>query len=101
MPRSGMFRFLRSKSGMLCFFCQFISNHCACRKPTTLQVGKPHEYTAGRQICCLSRASCVIGVVSGPSMVSVVFRLVRSWLFCNSGFWLRLFVARYWLADVG
>ena len=34
-------------------------------------------------------------------MVSVVFRLVRSWLFCNSGFWLRLFVARFWLADVG
>ena len=34
-------------------------------------------------------------------MVSVVFRLVRSWLFCNSGFWLRLFVTRFWLADVG
>ena len=35
------------------------------------------------------------------SMVSVVFRLVRSWLFCSSGFRLRLFVARFWLADVG
>ena len=29
----------------------------------------------------------MIIVVSGPSMMSVVFRLVRSWLFCNSGFW--------------
>ena len=46
-----------------------------------------------RQICCLSRASGVIAVVSGPSMVSVVFRLVR--------FWLRLFDARFWLANVG
>ena len=34
-------------------------------------------------------------------MVSVVFRLVRSWLFCDSGFWLRLFIAGSWLADVG
>ena len=51
-------------------------------------------------MCCLSRASGVIVVVSGRSMVSVVFRLVRSWLICNSGFWLRLFVARFWLADV-
>ena len=40
-------------------------------------------------------------VVSGASMVSMVFRLVRSWLFCSSFFWLRLFVARFWLADVG
>ena len=53
------------------------------------------------QMCCLSRASGVIVVVSGPSVVSVVFRLVRSWLFRNSGSWLRLFVARFWLADVG
>ena len=98
--RSGMFRFFLSKSGMLCF-CQFISNHCVCRNPTTLQIGNTHEYTVRRQICCLSRASVVIVVVSGPSTVSVVFRLVRSWLFCNSGFWLRLFVARFWLVDVG
>ena len=53
-----------------------------------------------RQICCLSRASGVIVVVSGHSIVSVVFRLVRCWLFCSRGFWLRLFVARFSLAEV-
>ena len=100
--RSGMFRCFWVKKGMLCFcFCQFISNHCVCRNPTTLQIGSAHQCTVRCQICCLSRASGVIAVVSGPSMVSVVFRLVRSWLICNSGFWLRLFVARFWLADVG
>ena len=50
-----------------------------------------------RQMCCLSRASGVVVVVSGPSLVSVVFRLVRARLLCN---WL-LVVARFWLADVG
>ena len=57
--------------------------------------------TVWHQLCCLSRASDVMVVVSGPSMVSVVFRVVRSWSFCSSGFWLRLCVARFWLADVG
>ena len=60
-------------------FCWFIINHSVCRKRTTLQIGNTHEYTVRRQICCLSRASSVIVVVSGPSMVSVVFRPVRSW----------------------
>ena len=82
-------------------FFQYIRNHCVCRKHTTLQIGTTHEYTMRCQTCCLSRASGVIVVVSGPSMVSVVFRLVRSWLFCASGFWLCLFVARFWMADVG
>ena len=92
--RSGMFVF-GTKKRYVVFFCQFIGNHCVCRNLTA------HEYTVRCQICCLSRASGVIVVVSGPSMVSVVFRLVRSWLFCNSAFWLRLFVTRFWLADVG
>ena len=39
-----------------------------------------------RQKCCLSRASGVTVVVSEPSMVSVEFRLGRSWLFRSSGF---------------
>ena len=47
----------------------------------TLQIGNTHEYTGRRQICCLSRASGVSVVVPGPSVVSVGFRLVRSWLF--------------------
>ena len=59
---------------------------------TTAANSRPVCRTRGRvrcQICCLSRSSDVIVVVSGPSMVSMVFRLVRSCLFCNSGFWLR------------
>ena len=98
--RSGVFLF-GTKKGYGLFFCQFISNHCVCLNLTTLQIGTTHEHTVRCQICCLSRASGVIVVVSGPSLVSVVFRLVRSWLFCNSGFWLRLFVTLFWLADVG
>ena len=71
MPRSGMFRCLRQKSGMLCFFGrgQFISNHCACRNQTTLQIGNTHEYAVRRQICCLSRASC--GIVEHVAASSV------------------------------
>ena len=92
--RSGMLVFWTKKRYVV-FFCQFICNHCVCRNLTA------HEYTVRCQICCLSRASGVIVIVSGPSMVSVVFRKVRSWLFCNSAFWLRLFVTRFWLADVG
>ena len=62
------------------FFCQFIINHGVLSQ-TTLQIGNTHGYNVRRQKCCLSRASGVIVVASGPSMVSVVFRLVRSWLF--------------------
>ena len=68
---------------------------------TTLQIGNTHEHTVRCQICWLPRASGDIVVVSGPSMVSVAFRLERSWLFCSSDFWLCLFVARFWLVDVG
>ena len=87
MPTRGIFFFQKMEC---CVFFLFIINHCVCRNQTTLQIGNTHEYTVQRQICCLSRTSCVRVVVSGPSMVSVVFRLVRSWLFCNSGFWLRV-----------
>ena len=66
---------------------QVIRNHCVCHNPTTLQIGNMHEDTVPCQICGLSRASGVVVVVSGPSAVPVVFRLVRSWLLCNSGFW--------------
>ena len=48
------------------------------------------------QICCLSRASGVIDIV----LVCQVFRLVRSWLFCNSRCGFRLFVARFWYVEV-
>ena len=89
------------KDGTPAVFYQFINNHCVCRNPTTLQIGNTHEHTVRRQTCCLSRACGVFVVVSGPSTASMVFRLVRSWLFCSSGFWWRLFVACFWLADVG
>ena len=74
---------------------------CVCCSDTTLQIGNTHEYTVWRQKCCLSRANGVIAVVSGPSMVSVVFRLVRSWFLQQWLLVARLFVARFWLADVG
>ena len=59
-------------------FCQFGINVCVCRNQTTVQSGNTHEYTVRRQIRCLSRASGAMVVVSGPSMVSVGFRVVRS-----------------------
>ena len=61
-----------------------------------------HDNTVRRQICCLSRASGVIVVVSRPSMVSVMFRLVRSWLFCSGGFRLRVCSSHVsgWLTSV-
>ena len=88
---------------MLCCFFHFVSNHCVCRNRPTLQIGNTHEYTVRRQICCLSRASGVIVVVSGRSMVSVVFRLVRPGLFCSSGFWLRVCSSHVsgWQTSVG
>ena len=63
---------------MLCFFFgQFISNHCGCRSPTTLQIGKMHEYTVRRQMCCLPRASGVVVVVS-PNVALMV--ILQQWL---------------------
>ena len=48
-------------------------------------VEAPHSISFVKsQICCLPRASGVSVVASGPTMVSVVLRSVRSWLFCNS-----------------
>ena len=40
VPRGGMWYVV-----LLLVFCQFISNHCVCRNPTTLQFGNTHEYT--------------------------------------------------------
>ena len=71
--------------------------HCVSRRHITLQIGTKHEYTVRCQTCCLSRAKwrhcCRFWALHG---LRVVFRLVRSWLFCSSGFWWRLFVARLW-----
>ena len=50
------------------FFCWFIVNHGVCRRHTTLQIGTTHEDTVRCQICCLSRASGLVVVGSGPSM---------------------------------
>ena len=62
------FVFFRSKSGMLWLFFHCLPvNHCVCRNQTTLST--THEYTVRRQIGCLSRASDVIVVVSGPFML--------------------------------
>ena len=94
-------RFVFNKKWYVVFFCQFISNHCVCRNPTTLQIGNTHEYTVRRQMCCFSRASGVIVVVSGPPWC----QWCSDWcaLGCSAAvaFGLRLFVARFWLAEVG
>ena len=104
VPKGGMFLRFRPKWYVVFFpffdssssIIVFVADTHFCRSATST------KHTVRRQICCLSRASGVIVVVSGPSMVSVVFRLVRSWVLCNSGFWLRLFVARFlgWLTLV-
>ena len=78
-PEVVRFVFL-TKSGML----YFLPVH-----QQSLRLSQPDNFEdrqharIHRQICCFSRASGVIVLVSGPSMVSVVFRLVRSWLFCR------------------
>ena len=71
----------------------FIVNHSVCRRHTTLRIGNTREDTVRRHTCCLSRASGVMVVVSGPCIDSMVFRLARSWWLCSSSFWLRPFVA--------
>ena len=58
-------------------------------------------FVATRQLCRSAIRTNTPCGVSVLLVMSVVFRLVRSWLFCNRGFWLHLFVARFWLADVG
>ena len=64
------------------------------------------RHTVESLSCCARYVASHVQValwlsVSGPSMVSVAFRLVRSWLFCSGGIWLRLFVARFQLDEVG
>ena len=87
VPKKGVCFGVRPHCGMLCLFlifCEFNINHCVCRRTRNLA---DRQHTVRRETCCLSRASGVVVVVSGPSMVSVVFRLVRSWSFCcSSGF---------------
>ena len=78
--------FFFTKKCLFFHFSQFRNNRYVCRRHTTLQIGNTHEHTVRCQMCCLPRASGDIVVVSGRSMVSVVFRLVRSWLFCSSDF---------------
>ena len=97
-----MFRCVRSKKWYVVVIFHFYGRSSSINAfgHTTLQSGNTYEPTVRRQTCCLSRASGVIVVVSGRSIVSVVFRLVRSWLFCSCSFWLRVFVARFWLVEV-
>ena len=75
---------------------------CVCRNQTTLQIG-----TTERIHCA---ASDMLVVTLQASFLSSLLGLPWSqWcsdgcalgLFCSSGFWLRLFVARFCLADVG
>ena len=89
LSNSGLFRFFDQKAVfcvlfLFIWFLQFI-------------IRNTHEYTVRRQTCCLSRASGVIVVVSGPSMVSsgvpigailVVSAAVAFGCVC--------FVARFW-----
>ena len=72
------------KSGMLCFFVAFSSSIIAFVTDTPLQIG-----TVRRQLCCLSRASDVMVVVSalhGLSGVPIGALLValQQWLLVAS-----------------
>ena len=99
--RSGMFRFFDQK--VVCCVLFFPILQCSLRLP------QPNNF-ADRQYARIHRAASDLLLVTcnwryccrfWASMVSVVFRLVRSWLSYNGGFWLRLFVTRFWLAEVG
>ena len=85
--KSGMFRFFRRRSRMLCFFfqnlCQAIINHRVCRSQTILPIGKTHEYTVRRQICCLLRYCCRFWALHDVSGVPIGALLVvlQRWLF--------------------
>ena len=93
---------------VVCFFIFFFF-FSSFDSTTTLRFSQTHNF-ADRQFARTHRAaSDLLSVTckwcccchSWVSMVSVVFRLVRSWLLCSSGFGLHLFVALFWLAEVG
>ena len=83
-----MFLFLRQKWYDV-FFCQFISNHCVCRRHTTLQIGTTHEHTVRSQMCCLSSARGVIVVTSelpglGGVPIGALLAVLQQWLLVAS-----------------
>ena len=73
----------------------FVATEQLCRLAT-----RTNTLAASDMLLCYVQVALLLWF-PGPSIVSVVFRLVRSWLFCSNGLWLRLFVARFWLAEVG
>ena len=89
-PRSGMFRVFSIDNVVCCVFSSssvliaFVATRQLCRWAIRTNT------QCGSQICRLSRASGVIVVVSGPSMVSVVFRIgallvvLQQWLLVAS-----------------
>ena len=100
MPKSGMLRFFRSKSGVLWVF-HFLPVH-----HQSLRFSQPRNFADRQYARIHSAASRYVSrhvqvgflfSLLGPPWCQGVFRLVRSWLFFGSGFWLRLFVARFWL----
>ena len=53
-----------------------------------------------RYVACHVQVALLLSFL-GPPWSHWCSDLVRSLLFCSSGFWLRLFVARFWLVQVG
>ena len=46
--------------------------------------------------CGVRYSACHVVLVETAFMVSMALRLLHSWLSCSNGFWLRLFIARFW-----
>ena len=69
---------------------QFISNHCFVATPPLCRSTIRTKARAPSDMLPVTCKWCYCLSFLGPSMVSVVFRVVRSWWFCNGGFWLRV-----------
>ena len=98
VPRSGRLWFFDEQVGMLCFL--FANSSVIIAFVATRQHARIHRAVSDMLLHHV-QVVLLLSFLGPPCMVSVVFRLVRSWLCCNKGFWLRLFIARFRLADVG
>ena len=90
--------FFRHQYGMLCFFfilfassssiIAFVADTQLCT--SAIRTNTP---CGARYVACHAQVELLLSFLGPPWSQ---WCSVRSWLFCNNGFWLRLFVARFW-----